>query len=140
MIVAEELLKPISEEAPCGEDLSYDPGLQELETLARGKPETQFSAAEPPNWKELRSRCLELFARSKDLRVAMTLAVASLELDGLPGFLESLSVVKGLLERFWPTVYPQLDPGDDNDPLAADEYRRHDGNAGRYLWRLVSDP
>ena len=76
MIVAEELLKPISDEAPCGEDLSYDPGLQELETLARGKPETQFSAAEPPNWKELRARCLELFARSKDLRVAMTLTVA----------------------------------------------------------------
>lgn len=117
MIVAEELLKPISEEAPCGEDLSYDPGLQELETLARGKPETQFSAAEPPNWKELRTRCLELFARSKDLRVAMTLTVASLELDGLPGFLESLAVIKGLVERFWPTVYPQLDPGDDNDPL-----------------------
>ncbi len=117
MIVAEELLKPISDELPCGEDLSYDPGLQELETLARGKPETQFSAAEPPNWKELRSRCLELFDRSKDLRVAMTLAVASLELDGLPGFRESLSLVKGLLERYWTTVYPQLDPADDNDPL-----------------------
>jgi type VI secretion system protein ImpA len=117
MIVAEELLKPISDGAPCGEDLSYDPALQELETLARGKPETQFSPAEPPNWKELRSRCLELFARSKDLRVAMTLTLASLELDGLPGFRESLSLVKGLLERYWPTVYPQLDPADDNDPL-----------------------
>ena len=53
MIVAEELLKPISDESPCGEDLSYDPGLQELEALARGKEETQFSAAEPPDWKEL---------------------------------------------------------------------------------------
>ena len=52
MIVAEELLKPISEEAPCGEDLSEDASLQELETLARGKPETQFSAAEPPDWKQ----------------------------------------------------------------------------------------
>jgi type VI secretion system protein ImpA len=117
MIVAEELLKPISEEAPSGEDLSYDPSLQELETLARGKEETQFSAAEPPDWKKLRARCLELFHRSKDLRIAMTLAVASLELDGLPGFRESLSLIKGLLERYWPTVYPQLDPADDNDPL-----------------------
>jgi type VI secretion system protein ImpA len=117
MIVAEDLLKPISDEAPCGEDLSYDAGLQELETLARGKEETQFSAAEPPDWKGLRSRCLELFARSKDLRVATTLTVASLELDGLPGFRESLSLVKGLVERYWPTVYPQLDPADDNDPL-----------------------
>jgi type VI secretion system protein ImpA len=117
MIVAEELLEPISEEAPCGEDLSYDPSFQELETLARGKQETQFSAAEPPDWKGLRSRCSELFTRSKDLRVAMTLTLASLELDGLPGFRESLSLVKGLLEKYWPTVYPQLDPADDNDPL-----------------------
>src|ERR1700730_10008955 len=117
MIVAEELLKPISDEAPCGEDLSYDPGLQELETVARGKEETQFSAAEPPDWKAVRSSCLELFARSKDLRVAITLAVASLELDGLAGFRESLSLIKGLLEKYWPTFYPQLDPADDEDPL-----------------------
>jgi type VI secretion system protein ImpA len=117
MIVAEELLRPISDDAPCGEDLSYDQGLQELETLALGKPETQFSPAEPPNWKELRTRCLELFARSKDLRVAMTLSLASLELDGLLGFRESLLLVKGLLENYWPAVYPQLDPADDNDPL-----------------------
>jgi len=117
MIVAEELLKPISEEAPCGEDLSEDASLQELETLARGKPETQFSAAEPPDWKQLRSRCLELFARSKDLRIAMTLTVTGLELDGLPGFRESLALVKGLIETYWETVYPRLDPADDNDPL-----------------------
>jgi type VI secretion system protein ImpA len=117
MIVAEELLKPISEEAPCGEDLSYDASLQAIETLVRGKPETQFSAAEPPDWKELSSRCLELFARSKDLRIAIILSVAALELDGLPGFQESLALVKGLLERYWAAVHPQLDPSDNNDPL-----------------------
>jgi type VI secretion system protein ImpA len=117
MIVAEELLQPISDDSPCGEDLSYDAGLQELETLARGKEETQFSPAEPPDWKSLRSRCLELFERSKDLRVAVTLAVASLELDGLAGFRESLTLIKGLLENYWPTVHPQLDPADDDDPL-----------------------
>ncbi len=117
MIVAEELLKPISNEAPCGEDLSDSASLQELETKARGKPETQFSAAEPPDWKQLRSRCLELFARSKDLRIAITLTVAELELDGLPGFRESLALVKGLLDAYWATVHPLLDPGDNNDPL-----------------------
>jgi type VI secretion system protein ImpA len=117
MIVAEELLKPITEEAPCGEDLSYDASLQDLETMTRGKEETQFSAAEPPNWKKLQDRCLELFGRSKDLRIAMTLALTSLELDGLLGFRESLLLVKGLIERYWPTFHPQLDPADDYDPL-----------------------
>jgi type VI secretion system protein ImpA len=117
MFLAEELLKPISEEAPCGEDLSYDGSLQELETMARGKEETQFSAAEAPDWRKLRSLCLELFGRSKDLRIAMTLAVASMELDGLPGFRESLALVKGLVETYWADLYPQLDPADNNDPL-----------------------
>jgi len=116
MINAEELLKPISDEKPCGEDLSYDPGIQELETLMKGKPETQFSAAEPPDWKALYDRSLELWERSKDLRVATTLSVASLKIDGLPAFRESLALVKGMLEGHWDTFYPLLDPSDNNDP------------------------
>ena len=39
MISAEELLKPISDENPCGEDLYYDPSFQELESLMKGKAE-----------------------------------------------------------------------------------------------------
>jgi type VI secretion system protein ImpA len=117
MFAAEELLQPISGESPCGEDLSDDASLQELDAMARGKQETQFSAAEPPDWKQVRSRCLELFTRSKDLRIAMTLTVASIELDGLPGFRESLALVKGLIETYWDAVYPRLDPADENDPL-----------------------
>lgn len=117
MIVAEDLLMPVSEETPCGTDLSEGAGIQELETLARGKPETQFSAAEPPDWKEVKARCLELFGQAKDLRVAMILSVAVLELEGLLGFRESLALLKGLLERYWATVHPQLDPSDNNDPL-----------------------
>jgi type VI secretion system protein ImpA len=117
MIVAEELLQPISEESPCGEDLSYDVAFQELETMTRGKPETQFSPAEPPDWKHVQAKCLELFARSKDLRIALTLTLALLELEELPGFRQGLAVMKGLLNDHWSTVYPQLDPADDNDPL-----------------------
>jgi len=117
MTSLEELLKPVSDGTPCGTDLSEDGSLQEFETLARGKPETQFSAAEPPDWKEVRARSLELFGRSKDLRIVMTLSVALLELEGLPGFRDSLALLKGLLERYWATVHPQLDPSDSNDPL-----------------------
>src|SRR6516162_3400182 len=117
MAVADELLKPISEDSACGADLSYDVRLQELDTLVRGKPETQFSAAEPPDWKQIRASCLELFAESKDLRVALTLSVALLELEGLTGFREGLSLMGGLLKNYWTTVHPQLDPADDNDPL-----------------------
>lgn len=117
MISVEELLQPISEDAPCGEDLSYDVALQELENAARGKPETQFSAAEPPEWKQVAKTGLELFSRSKDLRIALTLTVAWLELEGLPGFHRGIGVMAGLLEACWAAAHPQLDPADDNDPL-----------------------
>src|SRR5215470_3323190 len=110
MALADDLLKPISEDAPCGVDLSYDVRLQELETLARGKPETQFSAAEPPDWKKIRASCLELFEQSKDLRVALTLTVALLELEEIAGFREGLALMGGLLGSYWMGVHPQLDP------------------------------
>jgi type VI secretion system protein ImpA len=116
MISADELLKPISGEKPCGEDLSYDQGFLDLETLMRGKPETQFSPAEDPNWKELKDRCLDLWKRSKDLRIATALAVAELKTDGFAGFRECLALLNGLVETHWATCYPLLDPADNNDP------------------------
>ena len=58
--------------------------------MARQKEETQFSAAEAPNWQKVQERCLQLFDDPKIWRIVMTLAVSSLELDGLPGFREIL--------------------------------------------------
>ena len=117
MAPLEELLKPITEATPCGDDLSYDVKFQALETMVRGTPETQFSDAKPPEWKQVRSCCLDLLARSKDLRIALILVVAELELDGIAGFKESLLFLKNLLERYWPDLHPQLDPAENNDPL-----------------------
>jgi type VI secretion system protein ImpA len=117
MTSADELLKPLSPENPCGEDLSYDPALTALwpEGL-RGKPETQFSPAEEPNWKEVRATCLELCGRSKDLRAAVALAIAELKTDGLAAFREALALMKGLVDTYWDPVYPRLSPDDANDP------------------------
>ena len=117
MISAEELLKPISDENPCGEDLYYDPSFQELEPMIKGKLETQFSPAEDPDWKALRERCLELLKRSKDLRLITALCLAAVKTDGLPGLSEGLVTLQGFLEKYWEPVYPRLDPEDHLDPL-----------------------
>jgi type VI secretion system protein ImpA len=109
-------LEPISADNPCGEDLSYDPAMQELETLLQGKPETQFSAAEEPRGDDVRDRTLALLRRSKNLRVAMILSLALLRTEGLAGFYRGLELIRGLLERYWDTLYPRLDPDDNNDP------------------------
>lgn len=117
MISPEELLKPLSEAQPCGADLYYDPAFQELEPMLRGKPETQFSPAEEPDWKQLLNHSLELFARSKDLRVATTLCVAGMSVGGLPALRDALAVLSGTVETHWDQLYPRLDPEDNNDPL-----------------------
>jgi type VI secretion system protein ImpA len=116
MIEVEQLLKPISAEEPCGKNLSYDPGFLALDGLIAGKPETQFSAAEEPDWKALRDACLVLFNQSKDLRVAVTLSLALVKLDGAVGLRDGLALLKGMLERYWPDLHPKLDPEENNDP------------------------
>ena len=116
MVALEELLQPVSEAMPCGDDLSYDANFQAVETMIRGTPETQFSDAKPPEWKQVRSCCLDLLTRSKDLRIALILAVAELELNGIAGFTESLALLKGLLEKYWSDLHPQLDPAENYNP------------------------
>ncbi len=113
----DSLLEPISPDNPCGEDIGYDPQFIELDTMLQGKPETQFAAAEEPDWREITERCLDLFQRSKDLRVAVRLALGWLKMDGLPGFRDGLMVIKGMIENYWEPLFPRLDPDDGNDPL-----------------------
>ena len=120
VIDIEELLSEIAADAPCGEDLEYDPAFAEMEKLAQETPERQYGdtviPAEPPDWRSVRKAALTLSARTRDLRVAVCLARSLLHVDGLPGFAEGLALVDGLIERYWDRVYPRLDPDDDNDP------------------------
>jgi type VI secretion system protein ImpA len=115
----EALLKEVSPDAPTGENLEYDPSFAELERAAAGKPEQQMGAsvvaAEPPNWDQVESLGRELLARSKDLRIAMPVLRARTNRLGLIGLAEGLALVRGLLERYWLAVYPELDPDDPTD-------------------------
>jgi type VI secretion system protein ImpA len=116
----ENLLQPLSEDAPSGENLEYDPTFAAFEQAAREKPEQQYGAtiipAEEPNWLDVRRLGMDLAERTRDLRVACTLALGLLKTEGLPAFAEGLALVRGYLERLWPTLHPQLDPEDNNDP------------------------
>jgi type VI secretion system protein ImpA len=116
----ENLLQPVSAEQPCGPDLSYDPRFDELETLLKGQPEVEIGAikkeAEPPDWRELKDKCVGFLGQSKHLRVAEMLCCSLLKTGGLAGFRDGLQLMRGLLEQYWATAYPLLDPDDNNDP------------------------
>lgn len=101
----------------CGPDLEYDPEMQELDKAAAGKPETQFSAAEPPAWPEVRERAGNLLNRSRDLRVAMHWCRASVNLEGFAAVPAALCLLHGLIDHLWDGVHPLPDP-DDGDTFA----------------------
>jgi type VI secretion system protein ImpA len=117
---AQSLCGPLSADAPCGPDLEYDAAFQALEAAARPRPELEMGDARieggGPDWREVKRLALELFDRTRDLRVAVYLAQAAIETDGWHGLAESLGVVYGLVDGMWDTVHPQLDPDDDLDP------------------------
>lgn len=116
MINIDDLLKPVADDKPCGEDFTYHPSFQNLETLSRGKPETQFSQAEDPDWKEVRDAALEVLGQSKHLTAGVILTVSLVKIDGLEGLRDGLAAIRGITEKYWNDVYPKLDPDDNNDP------------------------
>ena len=71
---------------------------------------------EQADWKGVRDRCVKLLARTKDVRVATCLALALLQTEGLPGLRDGLRVLREMLERYWESVFPELDREDNDDP------------------------
>lgn len=119
-IDVEKLLSEISGDHPSGDDLEYDAAFMEMTRAAAGKPEQEIGGqvipGEPPDWRDVKKRCLDLCARTRDLRVAVYLTRALGATDGLGGFADGLTLSRGLIERMWDHVHPKLDPDDDNDP------------------------
>lgn len=114
------LLEEISAELPCGKDLEYDTEFGEMERAAQGKPDQQIGSTKIPaqeaDWPAVKNRAIALFGRTKDLRVAVYLTRSLLHTEGLTGLRDGLTLIQGLLERYWEMVHPQLDPADNNDP------------------------
>jgi type VI secretion system protein ImpA len=114
----ETLLDPVSADNPVGDNLEYDPAFLELERTSQPKPEQQVGGAivpgEAPDHRAMLEQAVALFARTKDLRVANVLAHGLLYSDGFLGISRGLGIARGLTEKYWDSVHPQLE--DDNDP------------------------
>lgn len=115
------LLQEVDPASPSGPNLEYDPEFLELEQAILGKPEVQYgdtvTPAVPPEWKVVKRLSTDLLARSRDLRLAVSLLRSALALHGMAGCADGLRLIEQLLEQRWDSVHPQLDPDDDNDPM-----------------------
>jgi type VI secretion system protein ImpA len=116
IINVDSLLKPLSADSPCGENLRYK--FSDLERLSEGKPEDPFNntPAEEPNWREVADKSKEYFTRGKHLAIAAILTTAAVRLEGYPGLRDGLRLVYGMLRDYWEPIFPQLDVEDNNDP------------------------
>lgn len=113
----EQLLAPISEQAPCGDDIAFSPEVDAISqarladdpTLEQGAWVTSLKEAD---WKFVASRCAQLIEqRSKDLRLAVWLAEASARTTSFRGLADSLMLVSALCERYWDQLHPMPDEG-----------------------------
>ncbi|HEY0488839.1 MAG TPA: type VI secretion system protein TssA [Telluria sp.] len=117
MLDIEQLLTPVSEQEPCGEDIAFS---AEVDAIAKARqaddPSIEQGAwvtsLKEADWKFVASRCAQLIEkRSKDLRLAVWLAEASAKTASFRGLGDSLQLVSALCERFWEHLHPMPDDG-----------------------------
>ena len=120
MVDVAQLMKPVSDDAPCGADLEYDEAFIELELCSQVKAEQRMGdsiiPAEEPVWRDVERKAAALFARTKDLRVAAHLVKALLHTGAFAGAAQGFDILRRLIEDHWDHLHPKLDPDDDNDP------------------------
>lgn len=106
----DQLLEPIPGDNPCGEEGS----LFALEEIVKEQGVGVIAGAEidavEPNWLELNEKALEHFKSCKHLRTALFLSLAAMKRQGVTGFRDGLLLTRGMIERYWDSMYPSLDP------------------------------
>lgn len=111
-------VQPLADEAaPCGPDLEYDNQFLEVTQAAAGKPESQFGAAEAPDWLAVREGVEDMLGRSRDLRLAVWWLRSGVNLYGYAALPMGLQLLTGMVQQLGAAVLPLPDP-DDGDPYA----------------------
>ncbi|HHL18296.1 MAG TPA: type VI secretion system protein TssA [Thiothrix sp.] len=113
MLDIKEVLVDLSGDTICGNNKEFDALFIEMEMAQKGKEEREMAGsvieAEPPDWRLVKKNALLLAKETHDLRVAVNLISAMLNLHGFAGLEESSRLLVGLLEKYWLCLYPELD-------------------------------
>jgi type VI secretion system protein ImpA len=113
----EGLLNPIPGDNPSGKTLRYDPvydkireARREEDVLPQGDWSREVKKSDFPLVIKLASEALS--TKSKDLQLAAWLTEAVMFRDHIAGLREGLDLIRGFMETFWDTLYPEIDDGD----------------------------
>ncbi|MCG8551132.1 MAG: type VI secretion system protein TssA [Desulfobacterales bacterium] len=110
----DKLLAPITEENPCGEDLSDLTEYYILEEYAKGKEETQFGEAEPPDWQQTEALAKKLLLQGKEMWVVFHLVCAMTANHGTLGLNQGFRFLLEAMSAFWENIFPEPDFDDAN--------------------------
>jgi len=110
-------LTPISDDNPCGDDLSAEQEYLELKSEC-DPAISSFAAVEEKNiqWPSIFDQTHSLIEKTKDINIFMWHCRAALNSYGLVGFAKALTASLAAIDQFWEGVYPLLDEDDENDP------------------------
>src|SRR3984885_6809320 len=117
MPLRNDLLNPISEDKPSGENLRYAPIYEKIKEARR-----EDDDAPQGLWQRERKLAdwvltvkligETLATKTKDLQLVAWLAEAMLKREGVAGLRETIDLARAYLENFWDTLYPELEDGD----------------------------
>ncbi len=111
------LLAPIPGENPSGRSIRDDPIYEKIREARREDDDADQGA-----WQRARKLADHaavvkltgevLSTTSKDLQLASWWTESMLKRDGLTGLRDGVALMRGLLDNFWETLYPEIEDGD----------------------------
>lgn len=117
MPLPDDLLNPIAGSNPSGVNLRYDPVYDKIKEARREETQpppgmTEQDRKVSDNAQVIRLSTDALTNKTKDLQLAAWLTEALLKQKSFGGLRDGLALCVGLVDKFWDTVYPELEDGD----------------------------
>ena len=117
MPLPDDLLNPIEGPSPSGSNLRYDPVYDKIKEARREEAQpppgmTEQDRKVSDNAQVIKLTTDLLTKKTKDLQLAAWFAEASLKQRGFGGLKDGLDLCCGLVDKFWDTLYPEIEDGD----------------------------
>ena len=117
MPLPDDLLNPIEGPNPSGSNLRYDPVYDKIKEARREEAQpppgmTEQDRKVSDNVQVIKLTTDLLTKKTKDLQLVAWLTEALLKQKGFGGLREGLGVCLGLTDKFWDTLYPEIEDGD----------------------------
>ena len=113
----DDLLNPIEGPNPSGSNLRYEPVYDKIKEARREEDQpppgmTERDRKVADNLLVIKLTTDLLTNKTKDLQLAAWLTEALLKRKGFAGLKDGLGLCYGFVDKFWDTVYPELEEGD----------------------------